>query len=236
MKGNLYKNFHMYKLSLITLGAFYLLCSAVILTVGIITAESQIEDLLSIVSLIYYFLFLIATILEQMLFVPDEKQIIGSFIISNPSGAKGHVGGKYYTILIMDLCLVAACVITDTLFCLVTDNMQYSMSVIIMLFFCFNMFCSAFSNPFYLRFGANYGNAIKFGLFSTILVVVGIYLLFGDLSFLGENPMELIKKFMASGNMVLILSFIPPFSILLYYISYKISVPLYRKGVEVYEQ
>ena len=68
-------------------------------------------------------------------------------------------------------------------------------------------------------------------------LVVVIYALFGDITFLfGDDPVAAITEFLTSGNALLVLSLIPAASVLLYYISYLISLKLYRKGAENYEQ
>ena len=76
-----------------------------------------------------------------------------------------------------------------------------------------------------------------------ILITSGIllYALFGDISFffsLNEDYtlLDVIKEYLSSEKVVFALSLIPYISVAMYYFSYRISLALYRKGVETYEQ
>ena len=71
-------------------------------------------------------------------------------------------------------------------------------------------------------------------LFSTILVV---YALFGNISFFfQEDILKSLMDYLQSEKVIFIISFIPYISVLMYYLSYRISLALYRKGVDTYEQ
>lgn len=239
MSGILYKNFLAYKLDLIALGIMDAICVFVLMFATASAPAHSLEGMLmGICPVIYFSMFFMVGIFDHQLFAADEKRTIGSFIISNPLGAKGHVEGKYYTILIVNIAVLVLCFLTDTILCLIVDSTMYSMGAVLMIIFCMNILYSAFCNPFYLRFGIQLGNSVKFGSFGVLFVIGLIYFLFGDISFIveSENLGEVITEFLSSGNMVLILSIFPALSILLYWISCKISVPLYKKGVEGYEQ
>lgn len=239
MSGILYKNFLAYKLDLIVLGIMDVICIiTLILATSSAPAHSLEGMLMGICPVIYFFMFFMVGIFDHQLFAADEKRTIGSFNISCPSGARGHVDGKYYTLLIVNIATLVICFLTDTIICLIVDSTMYSMGAALMIIFCINIIYSAFGNPFYLRFGIKLGNSVKFGSLGVLFVIGFIYLLFGDISFIleSEDLGETIMKFLSSDNMMLILSFIPAVSILLYWVSCKISIPLYKKGVEGYEQ
>ncbi|MBE6852820.1 MAG: hypothetical protein E7505_05020 [Ruminococcus sp.] len=237
MSGIIYKNFLAYKLDLITLGAMDLI-SIITILLTTAAAHSLEEKLTNVCPMIYILMFFMVSIFDHQLFAADEKRTIGSFNISCPSGAKGHVEGKYYTLLIVNIATLVICFLTDTVICLVVDSTMYSMGSALMIIFCGNILYTAFANPFYLRFGIVFGNTVKFGSIGVLLVIGIIYFLFGDISFIleSENLLETVMTLLSGDAAMIILSIFPAVSILLYWVSCKISVPLYKKGVEAYEQ
>ncbi len=239
MSGIIYKNFLAYKLDLIVLGAMDLISIIAILLATASAPEHSLEGMLmGVCPVIYFSMFFMVSIFDHQLFAADEKRTIGSFIISNPQGAKGHVEGKYYTLLIVNIATLVICFLTDTVICLIADSTMYSMGSVLMILFCGNILYTAFANPFYLRFGIVLGNSVKFGSLGVLFVIGFIYFLFGDISFIleSENLMETVMTLLSGDTAMIILSIFPAVSILLYWVSCKISVPLYKKGVEAYEQ
>lgn len=239
MSGILYKNFLAYKHDLIALGVMDAISVAVLLfCVASAPAHTLESTLINVCPMVYFFMFFIVSIFDHQLFAADEKRTIGSFIISNPLGAKGHVEGKYYAILIVNIATLVICFLTDAIICLIADSVMYSMGSVLMIIFCGNILYSAFGNPFYLRFGITLGNSVKFGSLGVLFTIGLIYILFGDISFLleSENLMEAVMSLLSGDGMLIALSVFPAVSILLYWASCKISVPLYKKGVEAYEQ
>ena len=239
MSGILYKNFLAYKLDLIALSIMDLICIfAVIFATASAPVHQQEGILIGICPVIYFFMFFMVSIFDHQLFATDEKRTIGSFIISCPSGAKGHVEGKYYALLIVNIATLVICFLTDTVICLIADSTMYSMGSALIIIFCGNIIYTAFANPFYLRFGIILGNTVKFGSLGVLFVIGFIYFLFGDISFIleSENLSETVMTLLSGDVAMIILSIFPAVSILLYWISCKISVTLYKKGVEAYEQ
>ena len=231
MSGIIYKNFLAYKLDLIVLGAMDLFCIVAILLATASAPAHSLEGMLtSVCPMIYFAMFFMVSIFDHQLFAADEKRTIGSFNISCPAGAKGHVEGKYYTLLIVN--------IATLVICLIADSTMYSMGSALMIIFCGNILYTAFANPFYLRFGIIFGNTVKFGSLGVLFLIGLIYFLFGDISFIleGDNMMEMVMALLSGDAAMIILSIFPAVSILLYRVSCKISVPLYIKGVEAYEQ
>lgn len=235
MRGLLYKNFLLYRVELIVIGCIQLVASA---TVVLLAAGSRLSEYINISYMALYFcVFLCSGLFESMMFTPDENRVTSSFIISAPGGAKGHIQSKYYTILVINLAILACCIMTDAAACAISGTTAYSACVPCLFFFCMNLLFSAFSTPFYIRFGSVYGNGAKYGVLGVLGLVVVIYALFGDITFLfGDDPVAAITEFLTSGNALLVLSLIPTASVLLYYISYLLSLKLYRKGAENYEQ
>ena len=239
MSGIIYKNFLAYKLDLIVLGAMDLFSIVTILLATAAAPAHSLEGMLtSVCPMIYFAMFFMVSIFDHQLFAADEKRTIGSFNISCPSGAKGHVEGKYYTLLIVNIATLVICFLTDTVVCLIADSTMYSMGSALMIIFCGNILYTAFANPFYLRFGIIFGNTVKFGSLGVLFLIGIIYFLFGDISFIleSENLLETVMALLSGDAAMIILSIFPAVSVLLYWVSCKISVPLYIKGVEAYEQ
>ncbi|MGN0687835.1 MAG: ABC-2 transporter permease [Oscillospiraceae bacterium] len=239
MRGLLYKNYLLYRADLIVIGCFMLIGSATLLiNAALVSSENIAVMQTMIISFVMCFaIFLLTNMLEAQLFAPDEKHAVKNFIISAPCGAKGHIESKYYTILIVDMLVLVCCFLTDAAVCVIRGTTECSVCMACMFFFCGNLMLSAFSNPFYVRLGTTYGNSARFGAFGVLVFGVVIYGLFGDISFLFvDYPMAAIIQFITSGNTVLVLSLFPAASVLLYYASYRLSLKLYRKGAESYEQ
>ena len=236
MRGLLYKNFLLYRIGIVVIGCFQAVVSAMILCMTA-TDLYRPEERTGFSMGLYFLVFLFSGLLEQQMFTPDEKRTVSSFIISAPGGARGHIQSKYYTILIINLLILNCCFMTDALVCAISGTTIYSIGALCMLFFCVNLLFSAFSIPFYIRFGSALGNGVKYGTLGVVMLIIGVYALFGDISFLfGNDPLAAIAEFLSSGNALLILSLIPAVSVLLYYVSYRLSLVMYRKGAENYEQ
>ncbi|MBQ8826410.1 MAG: ABC-2 transporter permease [Oscillospiraceae bacterium] len=173
MSGILYKNFLAYKLDLIALGAMDAICVVTILLATASAPAHSLEGMLTgVCPMIYFSMFFMVSIFDHQLFAADEKRTIGSFIISTPLGAKGHVEGKYYTLLIVNIATLVICFLTDTIICLIVDSTIYSMGAVLMIIFCINILYTAFGNPFYLRFGMQLGNSVKFGSIGVLFLIV----------------------------------------------------------------
>ena len=236
MRGTLYKNLFQYRLELIIFGIFQLISSVALITFAAGCKDYEVDNVPFLSVIICWCMFFMSTIFEHQLFMCDENRTISSFIISTPNGAKGHVAGKYYTILLVNIAILVWYFWTDVIVCVVLGTTVYSMGAVLVILFSFNLIYSAYSNPFYLRFGVTFGNNMKFGVLGVAIFLIGLYLLFGDISFLlGDDPVKKITEFLTGGMPMLILSLVPPFSVVLYYLSYRLSVAMYRKGVESYE-
>lgn len=236
MRGLLYKNFLLYRVDLIVIGCIQFIASATAILMSAAGIYNS-EDIMLFSMTLYFCVFITSVLFEQQIFEPDEKRVVSSFIISAPGGTKGHIQSKYYTILIINLLILFCCFITDCIVCGVLKATDHSIGMLCVLFFCINLIFSAFSTPFYIRFGSVYGNYVKFGVLGVIILIAGIYGLFGDISFLlGDNPLAAIMEFLSRGNTLLVLSLFLAATVLIYYVSYWISLKLYRKGAESYEQ
>lgn len=239
MSGLLYKNFFLWKMEIIVIGVMQIICSVTNVLFAINNAggnENAMMECMMMNVLVYFTMFYLVGIFDGGLFSNDEKRVTTCFIISTPKGAKSHVQSKYYALLIVYLAVLFFCFITDVICCVILGSVYYSCSGVLVFGFAFGILLTAFGVPFTIRFGSNHGGNIKLSTAGVLIMLVGVYFLFGDISFFNaENPMEVIMEYLTSGNAMLILSLVPLISILLYYVSYRISLALYKKGAENYD-
>ncbi|MBP5605187.1 MAG: hypothetical protein J6X60_06560, partial [Ruminiclostridium sp.] len=81
--------------------------------------------------------------------------------------------------------------LTDVFTVVVTGGM-ISLTVVLVMIFCWRMLVSAVEIPFMIRFGSEHGMQIKGAVMASILMLGIIYFLFGDISWMlvDEDPME----------------------------------------------
>ncbi|MBQ7774860.1 MAG: ABC-2 transporter permease [Lachnospiraceae bacterium] len=243
MKGLLYKDYILFKKSLLSLGIFVLFIITFCFFFTYLQTDIGIRDeedalfLMLITAIFYFAAFIMLPTLSTQLFTPDEKPASVSFLFSTPPAAKGQIQSKYYFLLLVNLGILFVCFLTDTVVLLMVGEHAASATLACVIFFCLNLILLAIRIPFSIR----YGSAVSFEvqmvyiiLFSTIFTV---YALFGNISFFfQENILKALMEYLQSEKVIFVISFIPYISVLAYYISYRISLALYRKGVETYEQ
>lgn len=231
MAGLMYKNFLLYRIELIVIGVLQLFISATVLLTGIAEIGSPEGTLL-----LYGCMFLIIGFIESGLFAPDEKQSARSFLIATPTGAAGHIQSKYLFLLLVDLGVMICCFLTDAVAFALTGNENTMTGVMLVLLFAIGLIMDALSLPFIVYFGTNYGLNVKASVLGVVMLLALLYALFGDISyFLSSDFMTAVEKFFEDGNMLLMLGLFPYAAGLLYWLSCKLSVVLFRKGAENYD-
>lgn len=228
MAGLMYKNFLLYWVELIVIAVFQMFVSATVLLTGIADMGSLEGTLL-----LYGAMFLLTGFFESGLFASDETRSARSFLISTPTGAAGHIQSKYYFILLINLAVLICCFLTDTAVLALTGDENTVAGVMLVLLFSLSLANEALSLPFIVYFGANYGVGIKMSALGMIILLVLLYALFGDISyFLSNDFMTAMEKLFADDNILILFSLIPYGAVLLYWLSAKLSVVLFRKAVE----
>ena len=113
-----------------------------------------------------------------------------------------------------------------------------TVAVLVLRFFVLiQIFFRAFETPFIIRFGNKKGNVIRMSAMGTIILIILIYSLFGDMSIFGSVE-DVVKWFQEtfSENIPMLLRFAPAVVLFLYWGSYKISCLLYLKGGDSYDK
>lgn len=245
MSGLIYKNFRInrssFAFSLIT--AALCCVTAILLSIFVggadgVQDEAHAANISMVFGVLYYLGFMLPALTTSMLFEADENKTACAFAMSCPQGGKGHIEAKYYYLLLLNLAMFFLSFITDAVTTTIFGG-KVCMASALMLIFCVRLFLAAIEVPFVIRFGSQRGVAIKGLVVMFIFMIALIYFLFGDISWLIENENDPVGAFMTwlgSGDMVFRLGLFPFVAVTAYYLSCKISVRLFRKGAENYEQ
>lgn len=243
MKGLLYKDFIIFKKSLFSLGFYvlFIITFCFVITylqtsIGI-TNEDDALGIMAITAMTYFCVFFMLPTLSTQLFTPDEKPASVSFLFSTPPAAKGQIQSKYYFLLIVNLAMLLVCFLTDTIVMIMVGEYAASATLACVIFFCLNLILLAIRIPFSIRYGSSVSFEVQMVYIILFSAIFSIYGLFGDISFFfQENVFKAFMEYLQSEKVIFVVSFIPYISVLAYCISYRISLALYRKGVETYEQ
>ena len=229
VKGLLYKEFFLLRSGLIFVVVFQTILSGVCISFPLIGFDTKMIILLT--AICYYLSFLMLAFVNQELFAHDERRLWSAFVSSTPQAAKGQVACKYYMILIENLVLLFFCYLTDVIVLCVADDVTISAIAVGMFIFCLRILIHAVEIPFMIRFGANMGVAVKSVLLALLVLILLCYGLFGDIAFLfGDDPIVAVYEFVTTGKVIWIAALIPYAAAGAYYLSYCISVKLYKEA------
>lgn len=229
MKGLLYKEFFLLRSGLIFVAVFQTILSGICVSLPLIGLDARMIVILTSIS--YYLSFLILALVNQELFAHDENRLWGNFISSTPQAAKGQVACKYYMILIENLVLLFLCYLTDVVVICAADDVTISAATVGVFIFCLRILIYALEIPFVIRFGSNVGVAVKGVLLALLVLILLCYGLFGDIAFLfGDDPIAALYEYVTSGKVIWIMALVPYAAAGAYYLSYCISVKLYKEA------
>ncbi len=235
MRGFFYKDVVMSKISLIVIAALTVISAGV----GVSVTKYYEDDpsMAMIIPLAVVVMdFIFVGMFDTGLFSFDENRLWQSFAASTPQSFKAQAQSKYLLVLAINLFVIFVFFIADSITAFLTDAAYGAMTSAAFLMFSVQLISCAVEIPFMVRFGSQKGVNVKFAVIGIILLIVGIYFLFGDISFLFEgNFMESLTAFLQKGGTVWTMALLPYFAIALYFLSYKISAALYRKGAENYD-
>lgn len=229
MKGLLYKEFFLLRSGLIFVAVFQTILAGICVSLPLIGLDARMIVILTSIS--YYLSFLILALVNQQLFAHDESRLWGNFVSSTPQAAKGQVACKYYMILIENLVLLFLCYLADVIVLCVADDITISAVTVGVFIFCLRILIYALEIPFVIRFGSNVGVAVKGVLLAFLVMILLCYGLFGDIAFLfGDDPIAALYEYITSGKVIWIVALIPYAAAGAYYLSYRISVKLYKEA------
>ena len=181
----------------------------------------------------------------------DTKKQWGFYGMALPGSAKLIVGAKYMTVFIMYLISYIICVLNDLMIGLFFGK-AVDMSLLVLMFMLLRLFLNAIEMPLAFRFGTDKAAGIRIFITIVIVLIISIYLLFGNIEWLmAEDGLIkiIIRLFMDNVNsetmsyeleqfinrLTLInyieMAVFTHLMVLAYYISYRISCKVFRKGV-----
>lgn len=239
MKGLLYKEIVLSKQWLIFLACLEAVFSAVVIFVAGIDGSSDPGKVMTVHIIIAFAMYFLTGVLDDAYFSHDEKSKWSIFVSATPGAMKEQILCKYYVILLENLFILFIGYILDVVTTVIVGDVTASAGQIYFLFFCISLFIKAFINAFNVRFGSDIGKT-ALGI-SVVLVfgLIALWFLFGDISGImnmEKSLMDLITEFLNDGAVIWIMAILPYIAVAAYYISYRISVNTYRKGVESYAE
>lgn len=203
-----------------------------------INGETMTFVLVPLVS--YFFTFIVLSGIQSNIFACDEKKMYSAFISSTPLTAKGQVLSKYYETLLISFIGVILGMFCDMISSLVHGEIGSAMTIYLSMFFV-QIFLRAIDMPFIIRFGQKYGKNVKLIIIAVVAFGAIVYGLFGKLPDTdGGSLIDAVLLWFVTGNNLstMMLGFVAIFPYVAFgafYLSYRISVKMYRKGAENYE-
>lgn len=228
MRGLLYNQLRTFQFPLFCI--FVMQLFFLIVTVTLNENQYSVDFGLNACMIMPFMLFLLV---NSELFRQSGSEKWSNFAISTPTAVKGQVAVKYIFTLIVHAAILLFGVLSCLIMTLITGENLFSHLQIGLIFFGISLILNSADFPFYFRFGSENGSRVKAASILVVIVLVLIYGLFGDVSFLfGKTTAQDLLNFMNSPPIKLITWLIPTFSVILFFVSFVISLPLYRKGLE----
>ena len=183
-----------------------------------------------------YLTFLLIDWAIQDSYVGETNIIWQSFVMSTPGTMKAQIQSKFCLTIFWNLCMLIFCELENAIVCVLFHDISILLYIVPVLLVCWNMVKAATIFPFIYIFGIKQANSVKTAFFACVFGLIIIYGLFGDISWALEgNVLENIRTFFLDGNGVWFLRLFPCFSVGLFYVSYRICLLVYRKGLELNE-
>ncbi|SEH44846.1 ABC-2 family transporter protein [Ruminococcus flavefaciens] len=252
MTGLLYKELKLNsrKLILNLLGAMiYPLLIIFVIKVCDADAKKGVDDeinqqmLTNVMSIIWLSACCIAyfftAVIQNGLIPQDERKKWAYYVTSTPTGIKGFVGVKYLCSLFIGMVTVTILMFIQSL-AADMGALKVDATTIIVGAFYMQIFMRAIEFPLIFRFSSKVGYMVKSCIVVLICIVLFVYFLFGDTSMFANletfwerffkfvnDPEQMKKVYLWIG--IIAVAVMP-----LYYLSYRLSVKWYLKGVENY--
>lgn len=226
IRGFLYREFYLKRWSIVVIAVVQVL--ATFINIFAKRADES-EMFISFLNLMYNFFWLVLCQVGVCeLGSGDEKKNIRVFCLSLPSNAKGYVLSKYLFVLATG---IAVSIFSCIAFLWGVKESVYSVGLFIM--FVIFIIYNSIELPFVLCYGSENGVKVKMMMVTVVFFLACIYGLFGDISpFLDGSISEVLYKLITNIDKPHIIIGIGAVTLLIYGISFAISVLVCRKGVE----
>ena len=233
MRGLMYKQLMTFRVPAEIIIAAQLLMAVTGLSVYQNNTARGDRSLMAAVMIVPFILF---SMTNGELFRYDEREKWCCFAASTPQTLKGQVLVKYYFTLAAHSVILFVGMLCDCVFVGVTDTAVSCISTGV-LFYCISLILNALEYPFYFRFGSDHGGQVKAASVWTIILLIMIYLLFGDISFLLNMELPDLNSLINNNSLMMwTMALLPAAAAVIFFLSYLISLKMYRKGMESYEQ
>ena len=180
--------------------------------------------------------FVMAGFLQGTEFNTDEKKSFAYFVTSTPEGVRGYIRTKYELVFVMMMLTLFSVQLGDwvmTLVCAAYGVEWFSLAEPMIMLSFLQMLLRAIEIPFTIRFGVKNGSTIKM-IMLVIMVIAFLIVLAVFTDYIGELFVSGTEKLSTLAKILLAL--FPVIAVGLYYLSYRLSVKLYLKGVERYDK
>lgn len=179
---------------------------------------------------------LIINYMEPKLMEFDEKNRIRSYLFSMPVSRKEYVASKYIftgaaMYIIMSLYMiwhtVSAAFMAEGIFA----NLSQMIVGFAIPFICLFLFMAAVEMPLYFMLGKEKAMMVRVAFWMVIGFFVIRFLLFGDLTLIENWDIEVLMSWVDAhaSEMTVFITLSPVISLLLYYLSYRITAGLYER-------
>ena len=233
MRGLMYKQLMTFRVPAEIIIAAQLLMAVTGLSVYQNNTARGDRSLMAAVMIVPFILF---SMTNGELFRYDEREKWCCFAASTPQTSKGQVLVKYYFTLAAHSVILFVGMLCDCVFVGVTGNTAVSCISTGVLFYCISLILNALEYPFYFRFGSDHGGQVKAASVWTIILLIMIYLLFGDISFLLNMELPDLNSLINNNSLMMwTMALLPAAAAVIFFLSYLISLKMYRKGMESYE-
>lgn len=237
MLGLIYKDFRANLKWLCLSGGMILFFNIVL---GSAAAQSHDIDFIgmrAVYFLLYASVFFMISAFSMNYVQTDERKKWGYFVTSLPGGIFKQVTAKYIFVVLTLLFTFGICWLQNFIVMQFNDEIG-SITDILLILSCITLYIVAVELPCAIAFGTKNGAYVKSGIFVLLVMIAAVYLMFGDISWLGgeeEFTDKFLDKFrdldLRSTSGKIILCGIP-----FYCISCFISTKLYLGGIERMEK
>lgn len=241
MLGLIYKDLLVLKKEiLLNLVVMVLFAAGMDTMIALFAPDGSEQMTMFLEAIAYLFVFIDLGGLQNNLYEGDENVYYSSFVISSPLGKEGQILSKYYLTLIISFVGLAFGMLNDLILSIMLGENHSGMSIYMTLFFV-QIFLRAIDTPFLIRYGQKYGKNIKLIMISAGAFLFIVYGLFGPLPKGGiQTIIENVANWFygmedMSVAMMGVVAVFPYIAVAAFYISYKVSVKMYLKGVACYE-
>ncbi|MBR4626976.1 MAG: ABC-2 transporter permease [Ruminococcus sp.] len=237
MAGLIYKDIRTNLGWLLLIGGVVLGFNILMGLTNITSHELDFVGMKAVYYIIYAMVFFTCSAFALNYIQTDERKKWGYYIASIPNGIVKQVTAKYIFVALTIAFTFGACYVQNLISRKLNDEVA-SLTGVFLILACITFIIVALELPFAIAFGTRNGAYVKAGVFVMFVLMIVIYLLFGDISMFGSEE-EFADRFLdklsgldlkSTGGRIILLG-IP-----LYCISCFISTKLYLGGIERMEK